>query len=103
MNQIKTLIKENERQFALFTMIVTALVACLMGIMIWKLPVIQVCVMLVLVSGMAVCLQRAAIWLHGITIVALILLGVAFEKTLFLCICATFYAICILTLHFCRK
>ena len=103
MNQIKSLLKEMEQQLALFVVIVVALAAFLTGILVWKISVIPVTMIVVLVGGMAVCLQRIAIGQHGIVVAAQIILGVICEKTLFLLICAFFYVICILALRFCRK
>lgn len=103
MNQIKVFMKENEQQFVLFGMIVAALAVILLGILVWKLPVIPVCLIFVLEAGMTVCMQRVPIWAHGVMIAAQIILGALVGAVLFLLTCAVFYVMGILALGFSRK
>lgn len=103
MNEIKTLVKENIQQLTLFGVIVVALVTILSGIMVWKLPVVSVCILVLMEAGIAVCLQNLPIWLHGLVVIAQVVMGAIFGKALFLFACAVFYIISILALDFREK
>ena len=103
MDQIKAFMKENEKQFVLFGMIVAALAVSLLGILVWKFSVIPVCILIVLETGMVVCMQRVPIWMHGVVVAAQLALGAFAGAVPFLLTCAVFYVIGILVLGFYRK
>jgi len=98
MEDIKGLIKENKQNIALFGIIVAALVVILIGILSWKLPVIPVCILILLESGLAVCLQDLPIWLHGAVLIAQLLIGLLFGSGTFIFLCAIYYVVSILVL-----
>ena len=99
MNDIKALLKENKQQLALFGVVIAALFVILMGIFVWKLPVVAICVLLLIEAGMSVCMQDVPIWLHGIVAIAQVVVGIIFGKTIFLLLCALFYVVGILALN----
>lgn len=98
MEDIKALVKENKQQLALFGIIAAALVVILIGILVWKLPVVAVCIFVLLEAGLAVCLQNLPVWLHGAVLIAQLIMGLIFGNGLFLMVCAVFYVMSILVL-----
>ncbi|MBQ8279273.1 MAG: hypothetical protein IJZ23_05480 [Roseburia sp.] len=98
MDDIKALVKENRQQLALSGIVIMALVVILIGILVWKLPVVSVCILVLLEAGLAVCLQDLPIWLHGAVLIAQLVLGLLFGNGMFLMVCAIFYVISILIL-----
>ena len=99
MNDIKALLKENKQQLTLFGVVIAALFVILMGIFVWKFPVVAICVLLLIEAGMSVCMQDVPIWLHGIVAIAQVVVGIIFGKTIFLLLCAFFYVVGILALN----
>ena len=98
MNDKKALINENKDQLTLFGVIVAALLVILIGMLGWDVPVLAACILVVLEAGLAVCMQNAPIWLHGIVVIAQIIVGAIFGTVTFLVLCAVFYVIAILAL-----
>ena len=99
MNDIKALLKENKQQLTLFGVVIAALFVILMGIFVWKLPVVAICVLLLIEAGMSVCMQDVPIWLHGIVAIAQVVVGIIFGITICLLLCALFYVVGILALN----
>lgn len=98
MENIKTFVDENKQHLALFGIIAAALLVIVIGILVWKLPVIPVCLVVFLEACLAVCLQDLPIWLHGIVLIAQLVMGLLFGNGMFLLVCALFYVISILVL-----
>lgn len=98
MEELKVLVKENKQHLAFFGMIATALLVILIGILVWKLPVVPVCIVVLLEAGLAVCLQDLPVWLHGIVLIAQLIAGVLFGSGMFLLACVVFYVISIVVL-----
>lgn len=98
MDTIKSFVKEHKEYFALFGALVIALGIILIGILGLKLPAISVCIVVLLVAGMALCLQDLPIWLHGVVVAALAIVGIVFGKVWFLILSAVFYVVSILAL-----
>lgn len=103
MNDIKALVKENKQQLILFGVVLAALFVILMGIFVWKLPAVAICVLLLIEAGLSVCMQDVPIWLHGIIAIAQVVVGVIFGKATFLLLCALFYVVGILALNVWNK
>lgn len=70
MEDIKALVKENKQHIALFGLIIAALAVILIGILVWKLPVVPVCIFVLLEAVLAVCLQNLPVWMHGAILIA---------------------------------
>ena len=98
MEDIKGLVKENKQHIALFGLIVAALAVILIGILVWKLPVIPVCLFVLLEAGLAVCLQNLSVWIHGAILIAQLLVGLLFGNGMFILVCAVYYVVSILVL-----
>ena len=99
MNKVKDFMKDNQQQLIIFGVVLAALFVVLMGIFIWKLPVVSICVLLLLEAGISVCMQDVPIWLHGMIVIAQLVVGFIFQKVIFLLICAMFYVVGILALN----
>ena len=99
MEDIKGLVKENKQHIALFGMIVAALAVILIGILVWKLPVVSVCIFVFLEAGLAVCLQELPVWLHGAVLIAQLIIGLLFGNGMFILLCALYYVVSIVVLR----
>lgn len=98
MEDLKSLLKENKQHIALFGIIVAALAVMLMGILVWKLPVVPVCIFVLLEAGLAVCLQNLPVWLHGAVLIVQLIMGLLFGNGMFILVCAIYYVVSILFL-----
>ncbi|MBR5127048.1 MAG: hypothetical protein IKU69_01315 [Roseburia sp.] len=98
MEEFKELIKENRQYLALFGIIAVALIVILIGIMVWKLPVIGVCIFVFLETILAVCLQDLPVWLHGAILIAQLIMGLLFGNGMFILLCALYYVVSIVVL-----
>lgn len=103
MEHVKDLVKENKQQLTLFGVVIAALFLVLMGIFAWKLPVVTICVLMLIEAGLSACMQDVPVWLHGIVVIAQVVVGVIFEKVVFLFLCALFYMAGILVLNVWNK
>jgi len=103
MEDIKALIKENKQNLVMFGMIVVALITILMGVLIWKLPTVSVCIFVLLEAGLAMCLQNLPVWLHGAVLIVQLMIGLFVGNGLFLLTCAVYYGVNILFLYFWNK
>ena len=99
MNNKSSIISENRDQLTLFGVIVVAVLVILIGILAWKIPVLAACILILLEAGMAVCMQNVPIWLHGVLVIAQVLVGAIFGIPLFLLLCGVFYIVSILALN----
>lgn len=98
MEDIKALVKENKQHIALFGIVVAALAVMLIGILVWKLPVVPVCIFVLLEAALAVCLQDLPVWLHGAVLIAQLVIGLLFGNGMFILVCAVYYVVSILFL-----
>lgn len=98
MEDIKALVKEKKQNIALFGLIVAALAVILIGILVWKLPVIPVCIFVLLEATLAVCLQNVPVWIHGAVLIAQLIAGLLFGNGMFILLCAVYYVVSILVL-----
>ena len=66
------------------------------------MPVVPVCVIVVIEAALAVCLHDVPIWLHGLVVIAEIVVGALCGVTLFMVLCAVVYVVGILALRYIR-
>ena len=71
-----TLFAENQSMLMLFAVIVAALAVILTGIIALHMPVVPVCLIVLLETGIACCLHDVPIWLHAIAVIVQIIAGV---------------------------
>lgn len=94
---------ENRQMLVLFGVIVAALLEILISILGLGIPAVPVCVLVLLEAGMALCLHDVPIWLHGLAVLAQILVGALAGKLIFIVLCAAMYLVFILSLRFWRS
>lgn len=94
--------QENRDMLILFGVIVAALLVILISIMGLKVPVVPVCVIVLIEAAFSVCLHDVPIWLHGLMVIAQIVVGILCGRTIFVALCALIYLIGILALKFIR-
>lgn len=68
-----TLFAENQSMLMLFAAIVAALAVILTGIIALHMPVVPVCLIVLLETGIACCLHDVPIWLHAIAVIVQII------------------------------
>ena len=103
MEDIKALVKENKQHIVLFGLIIAALAVILIGILVWKLPVVPVCIFVLLEAVLAVCLQNLPVWMHGAILIAQLIVGLLFGNGIFIMVCAVYYVVSILVLSIWNK
>lgn len=96
-NMVETL-GENKQMLLLFGVIVAALLVILVSIMGLHVPVVPVCVIVLIEAALAVCLHDVPIWLHGLVVIAQVVVGVLCSNTIFIVLCAIIYLVGILAL-----
>ena len=75
------------------------LIAVLLGLFVFRLPVVLVCTVLVLETVIAVCLHNEPVWIHGVEMVVGIGAGMVFGEPVFMIVGALVYFGAILALH----
>lgn len=94
----KAFLDENREQLTLFGVIVAALLIIIIGILTCDIPVVWACLLVLLEAILAVCMQDVPIWLHGLVVIAQVVVGAVFGTVVFLVLCAIFYIVGILAL-----
>ena len=103
----RTYLKENRKNWyqsmlMLFAAIVAALAVILTGIIALHMPVVPVCLIVLLETGIACCLHDVPIWLHAIAVIVQIIAGVLTGATVFMVLCVVEYLVGILCLRYVR-
>ena len=97
-NDKKAFLNENREQLTLFGVIVAALLVIIVGMLVCEVPVIWACLLILLEAVLAVCMQNVPIWLHGLVVIAQVVVGAVFGTVVYLVLCAIFYMVGILAL-----
>ena len=71
----------------------------LAGIFLCKEPLLTVLLVVGIESALAICLSKAPFWIHGMVVVANIILGVMFQMWFFMLVVSIIYAIGILLIY----
>ena len=93
-------LKENSALIMLCVFVVLAVLEIVLGMLVWKIPVVSVCIVVLIEAGLAACLHNLPIWLHGIVAVAEIVVGVISGKVVFMLIGILCYAAALFALKF---
>ena len=72
------------------------------GIIALHMPVVPVCLIVLLETGIACCLHDVPIWLHAIAVIVQIIAGVLTGATVFMVLCVVEYLVGILCLRYVR-
>ena len=79
-------LKENSALIMLCVFVVLAVLEIVLGILVWKIPVVSVCIIVLIEAGLAACLHNLPVWLHGIVAAAEIVVGIISGKVIFMLI-----------------
>lgn len=69
------------------------------GVFALHTPVVPMCVLAMLEAGIAVMLHRAELWLHGVLILAQLLIAAFADRLLLAVLCAVVYALATMALQ----
>ena len=89
-------LKENSALIMLCVFVVFAVLEIVLGILVWKIPVVSVCIE----AGLAACLHNLPVWLHGIVAAAEIVVGIISGKVIFMLIGILCYGAALFALKF---
>ncbi|MFR4351908.1 MAG: hypothetical protein ACLT3H_09610 [Roseburia sp.] len=87
---------ENRKMLILFGVIVTALLVILISILGLHVSAVPVCFIVLIEAAMAQCLREVPIWLHGLVVLAQIIVGALVSNLVFISLCAVIYLVGIL-------
>ena len=74
---------------AAFALVTLAMIV--IGIMALKVPAVAMCVLIIIEAGIAVMLHHAELWLHGVLVLAEVIVGIAIGKAVLIILCAVVY------------
>ena len=80
--------------------VVFAVLEIVLGILVWKMPVVSVCIVVLIEAGLAACLHNLPVWLHGIVAAAEIVVGIISGKVIFMLIGILCYGAALFALKF---
>ena len=96
------IVRDNSGVLILFGVFAVVLFVVLFSMIKLDMSVVPVCVIVVIEAALAVCLHDVPIWLHGLVVIAEIVVGALCEVTLFMVLCAVVYVVGILALRYIR-
>ena len=96
------IVRDNSGVLILFGVFAVVLFVVLFSMIKLDMPVVPVCVIVVIEAALAVCLHDVPIWLHGLVVIAEIVVGALCVVTLFMVLCAVVYVVGILALRYIR-
>lgn len=92
--------KINLPLIAICSFVIVTVVMILLGIMVCKLPVVTVCIIVILETGIAMCLHNCPIGVHFLMFAAALVAGILCEQILFIIFAEIVYAMAVLAIHF---
>ena len=96
------IVRDNSGVLILFGVFAVVLFVVLFSMINLDMSVVPVCVIVVIEAALAVCLHDVPIWLHGLVVIAEIVVGALCGVTLFTVLCAVVYVVGILALRYIR-
>ena len=92
MNQDMTeKLTNNKMMLAVAAFALVTLAMIVIGIMALKVPAVAMCVLFIIEAGIAVMLHHAELWLHGVLVLAEVIVGIAIGKAVLIILCAVVY------------
>ena len=92
MNQDMTeKLTNNKMMLAVAAFALVTLAMIVIGIMALKVPPVAMCVLIIIEAGIAVMLHHAELWLHGVLVLAEVIVGIAIGKAVLIILCAVVY------------
>lgn len=77
-----------------------ALVMILVSTFALHIPIVAVCIIVILDAVIAACLNRIPVWVHGLVVIAQIVVGIVFAKTLLMVLMSVVYVAAVALLYF---
>ncbi len=93
----------NKCFLSLLAYAVVVIAVIIVSTMVFDIPVVAVCSIVVLETLLASCLHNLPVWLHGVVIIAEIVCGVIFDRLIFMIMEAALYLVAIFALKVIRK
>lgn len=90
-NKISETVKTNGKPMAIGGFVLVSLVLILIAIFGLNEYVVSVCGLIILETGMAVCLHKAELWKHGLMLVAQIVAGIIIGRIALVIVCIIAY------------
>ena len=91
MNQDMTeKLTNNKMMLAVAAFALVTLAMIVIGIMALKVPAVAMCVLIIIEAGIAVMLHHE-LWLHGVLVLAEVIVGIAIGKAVLIILCAVVY------------
>lgn len=91
---------ENKGLIMLCVFVLLAVLTIVLGMVVFHIPPVTVCLVVLIEALLAVCLHYVPVWLHGIVLVAEVVLGVIASQTVFMILACLCYLAAIFTLKF---
>lgn len=96
-------LKENKPLIMLCSLLLMILLTIILGMWVFKIPVVTICIVILIETALAACLHDLPIWLHGIVMAAEIVLGIAVHQVIFMALADICYLAAIYLLKFLRE
>lgn len=84
-------ISNNKPAIFLTAFVVYALVMILISYFVFRIPIVPICTLVILEALLCACLSKIPLWVHGLVIVAQIVVGVMADKAVFMLLMALVY------------
>lgn len=91
---------ENRALVCMCGFILMTILTAVLGIVVFDMPVLTVVLVMMIEAGMAACLHNLPIWIHGIVLIAQLLLGGFVSQIIFMILAVLCYVLGIVTLKF---
>lgn len=82
---------KNRSFLAVTAFCVLAFILIMVGVFVLHTPVVPMCALTLLEAGIAVMLHRAELWLHGVLVIAEIVIGAIAGRLVLTILCAAVY------------
>lgn len=93
-------VTENKSLITLCAFVVLAVLTIVLGLLVFHIPAVTVCLVIVIEALLAVCLHNVPLWVHGIVLAAEVALGIYVSLPVFMILAAICYLVAIFVLKF---
>lgn len=96
-------LNENKPLIMLGATILMIVLTILLGMLVFKIPVVTICIVILIEAALAACLHDLPIWLHGVVMAAELILGIAVHQIIFMVLADLCYLAAIFLLKFIKE
>lgn len=96
-------LEEHKPLIMLCSLLFVILLTIILGMLVFKIPVVTICIVVLIEAALAACLHDLPIWLHGIVMVAELVLGIIVHQIIFMLLADICYLAAIYLLKFLRE